>query len=108
MVRGQVRLAQMVSKITREAFRDRGFHQASILTDWSEIVGSEMAAKSCPEKISKHGVLTLRVEGPFALKFQHMEPQLLDRIATHFGHKAVTRISLRQGPIPVDGKSDGR
>ncbi|MBT06428.1 MAG: hypothetical protein CMM32_05870 [Rhodospirillaceae bacterium] len=102
MPRGKVRLAHLLPKITREAFRDRGFYQASILTNWADIVGKEMASRSCPEKISKAGVLTVRVEGSFALEFQHIEPQLLERIATHFGHKAVGRISLRQGPIPRD------
>ena len=102
MPRGKVRLVDLLPKITREAFRDRGFYQASILTNWPEIVGEEMASRSCPEKISKAGVLTVRVEGSFALEFQHIEPQLLERIATHFGHKAVSRIALRQGPMPRD------
>ena len=102
MPRGKVRLAHLLPKITREAFRDRGVYQASILTNWSEIVGKEMASRSCPEKISKAGILTVRVEGSFALEFQHIEPQLLERIAAHFGHKAVSRIALRQGPMPQD------
>ena len=105
MPRGKVRLVDLLPKITREAFRDRGFYQASILTNWSEIVGEQMASRSCPEKISKAGVLTVRVEGSFALEFQHIEPQLLERIATHFGHKAVHRISLMQGPMPRDETS---
>ena len=95
-------LAQILPKITREAFRDRGFYQASILTQWSDIVGDELAARSCPEKVSREGVLTLRVEGSFALEFQYKEPQLLERIATHFGYRAITRISLRQGPMPSE------
>ena len=95
-----LRLSQMVPKLTRAAFRNRGFHQASILTDWTDIVGVEMAAKSCPEKISRDGVLMLRVDGPIALEIQHLEPQLLERIATHFGYRAVVRIAIRQGPLP--------
>ena len=95
-------LAQILPKITREAFRDLGFYQASILTQWSDIVGDELAARSCPEKVSREGVLTLRVEGSFALEFQYKEPQLLERIATHFGYRAITRISLRQGPMPSE------
>ena len=95
-------LAQILPKITREAFRDRGFYQASILTQWSDIVGNQLAARSCPEKVSREGVLTLRVEGSFALEFQYKEPQLLERIATHFGYRAITRISLRQGPMPSE------
>jgi len=94
-----VRLSQMVPALTRKVFRERGFHQASILTNWSEIVGQELAAKCCPEKISREGVLTLRVDGPVALEIQHLEPQLLERIATHFGYRAVVRISIRQGPL---------
>ena len=94
-----LRLSQMVPKLTRAALRNRGFHQASILTDWTDVVGVEMAAKSCPEKISRDGVLTLRVDGPIALEIQHREPQILERIATHFGYRAVSRISIRQGPL---------
>lgn len=94
-----VRLSQMVPVLTRKVFRERGFHQASVLTNWSEIVGQELAAKCCPEKISREGVLTLRVDGPVALEIQHLEPQLLERIATHFGYRAVVRISIRQGPL---------
>ena len=94
-----LRLSQMVPKLTRSVFRDRGFHQASILTNWTDIVGKALAAKSCPEKISREGVLILRVDGPVALELQHLEPQLLERIATHFGYRAVSRISIRQGPL---------
>ena len=96
------RLSEMLPKLTRAAFRDRGFYQGSILTDWVDIVGAELATKSCPEKISRDGVLTLRVDGSIALEIQHREPQILERIATHFGYRAVTRIKIRQGPLRHD------
>ena len=93
------RLSQMVTLLTRNIFRERGFHQASILTNWADIVGPEWASRSCPEKISLRGVLTLRVDGPIALEIQHLEPQIIERIATHFGYKAVVKIHIRQGPL---------
>ena len=91
------RLSEMLPKLTRAAFSDRGFSQGSILTDWIDVVGAETAAKSCPEKISRDGVLTLRVDGSVAVEIQHLEPQILERIASHFGYRAVTRIRIRQG-----------
>jgi len=91
------RLSEMVPGLTRAAFRERGFYQGSILTDWVDVVGAEIAAKSCPEKISRDGVLTLRVDGSVAVEIQHLEPQILERIASHFGYRAVTRIRIRQG-----------
>jgi hypothetical protein len=47
--------------------------------------------------------LILRVEGAFALEFQHMAPLLVERINARLGWRCVGRIVLKQGP--VGGKS---
>ena len=97
---GLHRLARAVSKVTRTAFGRQGFAEARVLTDWSAIVGPDLAADCLPESLSANGVLRIRVAGGRALELQHLEPQLLDRIATFFGYRAVHRISLVQGPLP--------
>ena len=94
------RLSAFVPKLTREAFGGRGFHRATVLTDWPAIVGPRVAARTCPEKIGRAGTLVVRAAGAFAVELQHMEPVLLERIATHFGYRAVTRLAIRQGPLP--------
>jgi hypothetical protein len=97
---GLHRLARAVGKVTRTAFGRQGFAEARVLTDWPAIVGPDLAADCLPESLSANGVLRIRVAGGRALELQHLEPQLLDRIATFFGYRAVQRISLVQGPLP--------
>jgi hypothetical protein len=97
---GMHRLARAVGAVTRAAFGRQGFAEARVLTDWPAIVGPDLAADCLPESLSANGVLRIRVAGGRALELQHLEPQLLDRIATFFGYRAVTRLSFVQGPLP--------
>ncbi len=101
MARGPRRLGAVVPKITLAAFGKKGFAEARVLTNWSQIVGEELAARTCPEKIGRDGSLTVRAASGFALELQHLEPLVLERIATYFGYRAVTRLLIRQGPLPA-------
>ena len=95
-------LAALVPRVTREAFARRGFHQAAVITEWPAIVGEELARQSAPERLTRDGTLTVRAPGVVALVLQHLEPQLLERIATFFGFRAVKRLRLRQEPLPEE------
>ena len=92
-------LARLVPALTRKAFAERGFHEAAVLTDWPDIVGAELAIHCAAIQLGHDGTLVVRAEGPTATRLQHLEPQILDRIATYFGFRAVKRLSLRQGPV---------
>ncbi len=89
-----------------KALRKRGFAQATLIRAWSSIVGEAFARISVPEKISyppnrrSGGVLHLRVERGAALALQHEEPRLIERINATFGYAAISRIAIRQGPLP--------
>ncbi len=95
-----------MSKVTRAAFRRRGFAQAGVITQWPAIVGEELAACSAPERLTfppgegSGGTLHVRVSGGFALELQHLEPVVVDRINTYFGYRAVRRLAMKQGPLP--------
>lgn len=81
--------------------RGRGFTETGVLTDWPDIVGRPLADFTSPERLARDGTLYLRVSGGWALEVTHLEPALLDRIAGYYGYRAVTRLSLMQGPLPV-------
>ncbi len=89
-------------------FRRQGFAEAGLLTDWSEIVGRLVADFTCPLRLSRDGVLTLRVAGGFAVELAHLEPQILERIARHFGFPAVKRLAFVQGPLPRPAMTPAR
>ena len=91
---------------TKGAVARRGFAEARILMDWAGIVGDTLARHTLPERLARSrgqdgGVLHVRVAGAFALELQHLEPVLVERINSHFGHAAVSRLKLIQG-LPAE------
>jgi hypothetical protein len=111
-------ISATVEKLTRPIFGKRGFGQGTMIADWANITGSVLAQHTFPEKIvyprneRGNGTLHLRIDSPgLALELQHLETQLLDRINTHFGYRAVAYIKIIQGTLPVkeeDTKTEKR
>ncbi|MBT3991420.1 MAG: DUF721 domain-containing protein [Rhodospirillaceae bacterium] len=100
-------ISATVEKLTRPIFGKRGFGKGTMIADWPNITGSVLAQHTFPEKIiyprneRGNGTLHLRIDSPaLALELQHLETQLLDRINTHFGYRAVAYIKIIQGALP--------
>ena len=107
-------LAAALPKLTRAAFRRRGFAQADILTRWPAIVGDALAEHCCPEKLNfptgsnAGATLQIRVASGFAPHLQHLAPLVIERVNAYFGYAAVTRLRLQQGPLPPRRRAAGR
>jgi len=74
---------------------------ARLKTEWTSIVGPEIAAATWPEALARGGALKLRVAPAKALELQHRAPLVIERINLFFGRDAVTRLALVQGPLPL-------
>lgn len=99
--------------LTRPAFEKYGFPAAALLTDWAAIAGPDLASYTAPERLKwprqpggpeearahQPATLVLRVEGPRAIELQHRLPQLIERINSYFGFRAVAQIRLYQAPL---------
>jgi hypothetical protein len=107
-------IATQVPKLTKEALKRRGPAFATIVAEWANIVGPALAGCTLPEKLGtpprppkgvtappQAGVLTLRVAGGAAMELQHLAPQLVERINSFAGFKAVDRLRFVQGPMPL-------
>lgn len=100
-----VALAAEVPAIAKRALGSKGFAEAGLFTHWPEIAGAALAASSLPLKLSfpkgkrEEGTLTVRCGGAAALELQHIAPSVLERINTHFGYPAVTRLKIEQGQV---------
>lgn len=100
-------LGALLPQATQKAFRKHGFAEARLLTDWLHIAGPLLGTRSQPLTFShsrqkqEGGVLTVAVESGWALEMQHLEPVLLEKIATYFGYKAVAKIRLQQRTSPL-------
>jgi hypothetical protein len=90
-----------------------GMSQATLILDWSEIVGERIAAiceparlrwpprgpKTDPTKAAEPATLMLRVAPAFGLEVQHLAPIIMERVNAHLGWRCVGRIALRQEPF---------
>jgi len=102
-------LSDLLHKTLHEAFAKQGFASAELVTRWTDIAGTEIAAHSQPEKIQwprphdgktpEPGTLVLRVEGPMAIEIQHLSSVILERVNRFFGWQAVGSLRLRQAPL---------
>ncbi len=92
-------LSSTLHKVTEKIYRKRGFAAAGVVNNWPAIVGADLARHTLPERLDSNGTLRLRVDGPLATELQHLEPQIMEKIASYFGYRAVHRLSLIQGPL---------
>lgn len=106
-----VSITRPLRNITRPIIKKHGFSEPEIFHQWAAIVGETMARMSCPMRISRNrssnagyqggATLIVRVAGAAALELEHSAPQILERINVYYGHRAITRLSLEQGPLPL-------
>ena len=74
----------LIARVTRPGFRRRSPATSQIMTDWMEIMGPDLGARTVPQKLSA-GTLTIACAGPAAMELQHFAPQLIARINAHVG-----------------------
>ena len=95
-------LSTSVEQVVKPVYKKHGFAESRILTQWQDIVGSELAAYSIPQKLifprgkKEDGTLHVLVASGRALELQHMQPVILDKITMYFGYPAVTRLQFMQ------------
>jgi hypothetical protein len=104
-------LAAMLPRVTRRTLGRHGLAEGGLIADWAAIVGAMIAERSLPLRLSftggerRDGTLHVRVSGALALELQHLEPQILERINGYFGYRAVGRLRIHQGPVPVERRA---
>lgn len=103
-------LGEIVDRATKPSFRKHGMAHTQLLRDWPSLAGAGLTLHCAPLKLSfppgKNigGTLTLLCRPAFALELQHLSPLLIERLNTHFGYKAISRLAIRQGVLPETPK----
>ena len=96
-------LGVAVSKLAAPIIAKRGGAVlVRLKAEWAAIIGAEWAALTWPHSLGRDGALKLRVAPSAALELQHRTPPLIERINLFFGRSVVSRLSLVQGPLPLD------
>lgn len=87
--------------LTREAFARHGFAQAELVSNWADIVGTELAEVALPERIKwprspgatlSGGTLHLRVAPGRALEVSYAAPRIIERANAFLGFGAITAV----------------
>jgi hypothetical protein len=99
-------IGALIPGLVRPAFRKRSPAAAQLMLDWETIVGPAIAAVTVPRKLFS-GTLSIVASGPIAMELQHLSGALIERINSHLGRIAVTRLRFMQdvvnaapGPLP--------
>ena len=97
--------AGILPALTGKALGRRGLAFGGLIAEWPSIVGPRMADRTSPFRIvfphgqRENAVLHLRVATSVALDIQHLEPQIIERLNTFFGYKAVAKLKLIHSPL---------
>lgn len=112
-------LGALMPAITRPVFEKFGFQRAALLSEWDVIIGEPLSQFTAPEQIKwpkvhddhvgdetrkevrarEGATLVIRVEGPVSLEVQHQSQQIIERINSYFGYRAVSQIRILQAPL---------
>lgn len=109
---GTPHVSKVLGRITGRTMNRRGFSDSRMLENWAAIVGPQLATMSQPVRLSRRksgrdgedtagGVLTVKAEGAIALEIQHLSPQIIDRLNSYYGHAAISRLNIIQGPVTI-------
>ncbi|MGQ0673028.1 MAG: DUF721 domain-containing protein [Hyphomicrobium sp.] len=112
-----------VPGLTRKAFEKHGFSTVALITDWEKIAGRTLARCTEPlrlkwprgaglpatageDTVGRPGAtLVLAVDPAAALQVEYGAAQLVERINSYFGYRAIAEIRLVQTP-PRNIQSD--
>lgn len=118
-------VGSFVPTLTRKAFEKFGFSAATLVTDWAQIVGADIAQSTVPVRLSwprradsdfadegatrpqrrQEATLILRVDPAVALSIQYRTRQILERINSYFGYRAVAQVRIEQGSVAETTKA---
>jgi hypothetical protein len=109
-----------VARLLDPIARARGFATTAILSEWPAVVGEELASFTAPEKLvwprrtedredaspqsawrDDGAILVIKVDGPRAVELQHRAEQILERVNTYFGYRAIAQLRFLQAPLPT-------
>ena len=105
---GMQNFEQLYHDLTKSTFKKYGFINIKILSQWDTIVGKSLSEICEPQKITfepgqtRAGVLHIAVSNPaFSLELKSYEARIVERVATFFGYKAVSKIRITVKPKKV-------
>ncbi|MDF1608551.1 DciA family protein [Hoeflea sp. YIM 152468] len=119
--KGVVQIAEIANGLIDPILAKRAGINTLLLGSWDEIAGEQFAGCSRPERIRwprqdgpdetggsfSPGLLTVACEGARALFLMHQEAELISRVNSFFGFRAISQIRIVQKPIHTPSRKPG-
>ena len=112
--RGFKSASSLLQKQIQKASETRGFAVSKLLTNWTEIIGTDLAKIAKPVKVNygREGLgagLVLLTNGANAPIVQAQSKQIIDRVNGVYGYNAISRVRITQiDPNElIDEKNEG-
>lgn len=116
--KGVVQIAEIANGLIDPILAKRAGINTMLLASWDEIAGEQFAGCSRPERIRwprqdgpdetgggfTPGLLTIACEGARALFLMHQEAELISRLNSFFGFRAISQIRIVQKAIHVPAR----
>jgi len=113
--KGSLQIAEIANGLIDPILAKRAGINTLLLASWDEIAGEQFADCSRPERIRwprqdgpdetgagfAPGLLTIACEGARALFLMHQEAELISRVNSFFGFRAISQIKIIQKAIHV-------
>lgn len=111
--KGSIQIAEVANRLLDPILTKRAGINTLLLGSWDEIAGEQFADCSRPERIRwprqdgpnetgggfSPGQLTIACEGARALFLMHQEAELISRVNSFFGYRAISQIRIVQKAI---------
>jgi len=99
--KGFARASKLVQGRVRDASASRGFAQSHLLTQWEDVVGSDIASVARPVEVSYArggfgATLVLLTTGAQAPMLEMQKEQIRSRVNSVYGYNAIARIRITQ------------
>ena len=82
------RISIISKSITKDIFKQRGFKEQKVITNWKDIVGDEISLYTIPESLTQNRLLNVKCESSHALEFQYYIPKIIERITINEGENS--------------------
>ena len=96
------KIGETLTKILEKKLKKANFIEISIIKNWKEIVGDDIAKYCWPIKITfsnennLSSKIIIQVKRGWSLEIEHKSYEIIDKLNQYFGYKAISKINIIQ------------
>ena len=95
-------IGDTLPKILKTKLKKANFVDISVIKNWNEIVGDDIAKNCWPIKIffsdgnNSNGKIAIKVKRGWSLEIEYKNQEIIEKLNQYFGYKAISKINIIQ------------